>query len=914
MASLVCDLSIEKTLNKTIDKLDNAQLINKINEQIKRYEKDVFVHLEEEESFNYKKLNLYIKAHLFDRVCACFNLPEMQQRILARRDLINAAYMEADASTYAQKKIVYHYIQIFLQIVENHYLEKVDDKELLLMGKTVDEILTFVKEYMNKTENRIIDAVQYRGSFAEYIDGLKPSPDNGNAFHYRNELLRFRGRQAELKSLKVFLDDQAELSWMAVTGAGGSGKSKLLYHFINEMRIYTDWKSVWLQMEDCAEIHRFTEWKYPYNLVFVVDYAGTVASEIGKWMKRLERSTYRPNKMRFILIEREGMERNDDSLYEPLWYKKLIGSGEQERCVKRLGYRGFDKTPFLKLSALSKRDLEKMIEDYAALYQKYLSPEKQMWIIEKAEEIDVRQDGIRPLIVLFITDTVIQKKEYTQGDISFLLDQIIERYEEHWKRALCQNNERIFSALKEMIMFSTAVGGWIIQEEPPKLFRNSVYILVSINADEFESFICAVNEENKYEGKLKPLQPDLIGEYYVLNYWTKKKYNNYYLDKLFNDLWNYPIYFAEFLNRCIQNHGTRKEFYDIFKNGLKRLYPIEKKKITNIIFARLLVNLINKQDPKNANETFYWLEEMYKQHGNNEELAIEYAKGLFNLSNKQDEAVANELILRLDKLNKKYEGNEEIALRYAQSLVNLLCKQNKTKEGAEQTICRLEELNRRYKGNEEIALRYAKGLFNLSNMQGEKEAKKTIYRLGEQSKRYERNEEIAIVYAQSLFNLLYGQNEEDAKETIQLLEILSRGHKKNEEIILAYAQGLLSLSNKQEEEDAKETVSCLEKLSENYRGNSEIALRYAKGLVNLLNKQNEEEAKKTINRLEELSKEYAGNEEIALRYAKGLFNLLGKQDEGGAEKTIRLLGEQCMKYKMVREWIEMFWVQTEENE
>ena len=81
MASLVCDLSIEKTLNKTIDKLDNAQLINKINEQIKRYEKDVFVHLEEEESFNYKKLNLYIKAHLFDRVCACFNLPEMQQRI-----------------------------------------------------------------------------------------------------------------------------------------------------------------------------------------------------------------------------------------------------------------------------------------------------------------------------------------------------------------------------------------------------------------------------------------------------------------------------------------------------------------------------------------------------------------------------------------------------------------------------------------------------------------------------------------------------------------------------------------------------------------------------------------------------------------------------------------------------------------
>ena len=51
-----------------------------------------------------------------------------------------------------------------------------------------------------------MDAVRYRGSFAGYIDGIKDEPDNVNAFHYRNEMIKFRGRSTELKALSEFIE------------------------------------------------------------------------------------------------------------------------------------------------------------------------------------------------------------------------------------------------------------------------------------------------------------------------------------------------------------------------------------------------------------------------------------------------------------------------------------------------------------------------------------------------------------------------------------------------------------------------------------------------------------------------------------------------------------------------------------
>ncbi|MDM8212230.1 hypothetical protein, partial [Mediterraneibacter glycyrrhizinilyticus] len=398
-------------------------------------------------------------------------------------------------------------------------------------------------------ENTIVDAVQYHGSFAEYIDGIKPESDNINAFHYRNELLKFRGRETELKMLSEFIESDEELLWIAVNGSGGAGKSKLLYYFVKEMRINPKWKSVWIHAENCEQFARFAEWRYPCNLLVVIDYAGTAASDMGKWLECLERSTYHPDKMRFVFIEREGIGENGNV---PLWYQNLKGSGKQARNVERLGWKKHNGTPLFQLPALEHDQLEKIIEDYARTRNKVLSGEQKKWILEKAEEIDRKQGNPRVLIVIFTADAVLEGREYTNWDIPHLINEIIKKYMEHWKKVTCQNDEKIFTALSEMLMFATAAGAWEPGDKVPELFENSSSILCSMDSADLEQLICEVNEEKQFEGKLKPLEPDLIGEYYVLDYWTKKKYARDYLANVFCILWKFPLHFAQFLNRCMQ--------------------------------------------------------------------------------------------------------------------------------------------------------------------------------------------------------------------------------------------------------------------------------------------------------------------------------------------------------------------------
>ena len=156
-----------------------------------------------------------------------------------------------------RKSAVNQYVKIFLDIVEAYYLEKVDERDRFLAGKTIEEVERLLKEYISSSHGRIMEAIAYQGSFAEYIDGIQQPSDNQKILHYRNKLLKFQGREHELQILRAFLRDEAAISWMAVTGDGGSGKSKLLYQFTDEMEADKEWKTVWLHRDNCESVLRF---------------------------------------------------------------------------------------------------------------------------------------------------------------------------------------------------------------------------------------------------------------------------------------------------------------------------------------------------------------------------------------------------------------------------------------------------------------------------------------------------------------------------------------------------------------------------------------------------------------------------------------------------------------------------------
>ena len=186
------------------------------------------------------------------------------------------------------------------------------------------------------------------------------------------------------------------------------------------------------------------------------------------------------------------------------------------------------------------------------------------------------------LIVLFTADAVLENREYKKWDIQHLIEEIIKKYMEHWKKVTCQNDEKIFNALSEMLMFATAAGAWVPGDTVPELFADSSSILCSMDSAALEQLISEVNEEKRFDGKLKPLEPDLIGEYYVLDYWIRKKYVKGYLENSFRILWEYPLYFAQFLNRCMQNYIKQDAFKYLFQNGMEKLMPQENNKVVPV--------------------------------------------------------------------------------------------------------------------------------------------------------------------------------------------------------------------------------------------------------------------------------------------------------------------------------------------
>ena len=774
----VCEKGKEKAAENLLEyadeTIDRVELTAKIKEQMERYHNDVVLDSMESENLDYEELNHYIIDHLFRDVGACFNLPEKRQREQAKRSLIHSAYSYAKASRLEQKKLVSHYIQIFMQMVEHHYLQKVENKDLFLMGKTVDEIEKLLKEYCSQNQNTIVDSIHYHQSFAEYIDGIELPHNNNRAFHYRNNLIRFQGRKQELAALYKFLEDDRSLLWMAVTGDAGSGKSKLLYHFLQEISCLPEWKAIWLRRNACIQCNQFTEWNYPCNLVFVIDYAGIAAEEIGAWMERLENSRYRPEKIRFVLLERETIHKNREMELEPIWYQNLKGNRIRSECIERFLYQSSSESAFLELSGLSDEDLAQIISDYALAKGKSIDNATQEWMIEKAHEMDKKNDSPRPLIVLLAADAMLEGKQPTEKwDILGLVEHMVGKFKEHWENVLCAGEEERFLALEEMILFSTCVGGWEVGKKLPDPLADSSTKLLKMDADLLETLICAVNEAELYDGKLQPLEPDLIGEFYVLDYWRRKKYDTEYLKKLSHVLWKTPFEFAIFLDRCIKNYGNTKRFQDIFKDGMNIIQPEVKSELSFWLFAMLLVNLSNQQPLEERIETIARLEQLTQGYPHNEEIVLEYARGLFNLSCDQPLEERIETIAKLEQLTQTYLHNEEFVLTYAKGLVNLSTKQ--PLEERIETIAKLEQLTQTYLHNEEFVLTYAKGLVNLSTKQPLEERIETIAKLEQLTQIYLHNEEFVLTYAKGLFNLSIDLSEEAAgKIQIQLAELFEK--------------------------------------------------------------------------------------------------------------------------------------------
>lgn len=539
-----------------------------------------------------------------------------------------------------------------------------------------DQTQTFARQY-----EKILASLEYQNSFARVVDQMRLPQPVDSLFNYRNPKIGFYGREKETAYLDGFLDREEPVLFTAVNGPAGAGKSKFLYEYVKALSANPNWKCLFLQNRKILE--KFTglcEWNYPVNLLVVIDYAGDYAGLIGEWLVSL-RTGECPLKMRIVLLEREGVGKNRgvDGIQEkivinPMWYEQLLAVHSNED-IRSILYTADKDSAFLELPVLSDKALKQIIKDFAKAEQKVLSEEDQKQILKYCKKIEKNDQGAcrpRPLILLFIVDAWDPQDKHHRWDIQELLLKIIHRYKKHWETVLCQGNKNVYMAVERLLIYATATGGWKIKDPLPEYLQKDLTVVKEfcMTRDKLDQLFRSVNEKFEWDGMLSPLEPDLIGELFVLEY-LQNAFEAEKMVEVFHTSKKYLL----FLFRSIQDYADVDKYADLFSDGLKTLLKESLIRKIPELYAELLVNLSAVQKEEYARITLEHLEKLAldNQYTENEEIVLAYAKGLVNLTAKQEAREAENIVEKLESLagDRRYAGNEEIVLRYAEGLVNL---------------------------------------------------------------------------------------------------------------------------------------------------------------------------------------------------------------------------------------------------
>lgn len=717
---------------------------------------------------------------------------------------------------------------------------------------------------------------------------------NDNRFTYKSDILPLVGRKEEIKSLNDFLkDSKTDFKWWAITGPGGSGKSRLAYEFQNHLPF--GWKSYYLGSEDYDNLSILAN-QISKKTLLIVDYVQEHAKEVGKFMAKLYSNTHNLS-LRILLIERDA---NNDSNYSS-WVTQLFSDIHHASRLKKACYQ----KEFLNLHSLSDNDLKEIIINYASAMQhninkvKALPNEQVEMLLKKLKTVDPYL--CRPLYAMFLTDAYIEgnnPEQWNQEDIlDYVIEREINRLKFNIKQIMGSHDDKLLCDCMSLQCAATILMG-ISLEDIKELFPEK-WSIIEGKSNRFESpeeLLAKIGLAVKSE--IPALRPDLVGEYYVLDWLIKHDVHT--VHRFLNAIWHRSLLTAYFFDRVINDYkqiiSNNQENWDVFVPD-----KIDSSEKDIVFYSMFLANVTGYCNTFDQCEKYInILEHLYIEFCNTTEIAVSYARGLYNLSNKQEENESQQMLDQLENLCLNHSDVTEIAVWYARGLYNLSNKQEE--QSAMKTINKLEKLSYVYSDVNEITIVLAMGLSNLMCKQEEQSAIKTIYRLEKLSYNHSDFFDATIVFARGLVNLCIKQGEQSTLETVDRLEKLSLEHPDVMDITTAFAKGLVILIDKQDEKASIATFDKLERLYEEHIDVIEIITEFAKGLVNMIVKKEDQLLiEKAVNKLEDLYLESPNIIDITVAFAKGLLVQSNKQSKDSALRTIDRLEKLYQKHSDEKE-------------
>lgn len=704
-------------------------------------------------------------------------------------------------------------------------------------------------------------------------------------FNYRSEIVPLIGREKELQQLNNFLDNpNVPFVWWAITGPGGSGKSRLAYEF--QKHLPSGWTSHYLNSEDYKDLSGLTDTLTKKTLL-IADYVQEHARQLGEWMEELN-GRMRSLPLRLLLVERE----NDDKSQGLTWTNQLYSNVRHKQSLKQ---RCFQPT-FLYLRPLSDGDLLSIIGHYVSAVRSgdlKLAEEEKHFLLQKLKIVD--SDFIRPLYAMFITDAYIDGENPLQWNREEILDYVIGREHDRLDfsirhiMGLKRQDGKLFSACQYLQCAATVLQGASVQ-------RLRAYF-----PDVWEIF----NEKSEYfkapedmlmqiglvaENRIPSLTPDVVGEYFVYKWLCNQ--SGKIIHCFLTEVWKKPESTFVFFNRLIWDYkdliNSEKQWVILLPSNL----PLSKETIT--FYAELMANATSLCNaPIQIGEFVNFLDQLNNTYPDNQIIADAFAISLSNYGVLQNDKGRQRIESKLNSLVDSYPNSSSIVIVVANYLINLIGRQ--TEKEALKTIEHLQSYVTTYPTISELASLLSVGLLELSSKQDILGIMNTGQQLEDLLLYHPNIWIVAINLSRCLFRLSSKQDRSNMQKTLQRLENLARDYPMIPEVSAEFAKALLNNSLGQNDSVIQETAEKISLLAESFPYSLDIVVCLAKSLANLCAHEDKQKARNTITTLSGLASTYP-IPEIAVELAHGLFNLSCKQKTSSMQKIAKRIESLVMAY------------------
>ncbi len=472
--------------------------------------------------------------------------------------------------------------------------------------------------------------------------------------------------------------------------------------------------------------------------------------------------------------------------------------------------------------------------------------EKRGEILTEREKQDVLKviPGIdekrRPLYTAFIADAAATGEKVRRWNKKHLHKYILGHIEKTWASSLDFKKNSVDRKHLNLLIFVTMCSGISTSDgQSIEDMVNSLAQSVGNNClpgennsePEFDAEKYKLLSDNSSISRLCPLEPDILGEYFVLNEWAKSKRKKL-IGMLWQKVWELlPVLAGWFLTRLFFDFAD-----DIDYEQIKPKCQFNQD--CSIVWLMTLFNIITiyvqSDNLEKAEEYFARLEELrHEGHQKDKEISLHVANAAFILMNYFARSgqfdKSEDYFIRIQGLRQEgHQKDKEISLQVAKAAVNLTNYFGKVNQfdKSEEYFVRLQELRQDgHQRDKEISLAVINAAFNLSSYFGDAgqidKSVEYFARLEElRQDGYQKDIEISRVVANATFNLMLdldkaGQHDKYVDYFARLEDLRQEGHQKDKEISLLVAKMALAIAIKfRKEKDSEMFTKYIKKHEE----------------------------------------------------------------------------------------------------